>query len=53
MLAVNVEGTTALPPLRRTWEVASVAEALAGEHGWAIVPLPSDSDVVLHSARPG
>jgi hypothetical protein len=53
MLAVNVEGTTALPPLRRTWDVASVAGVLAGKLGWAIVPLPSDSDVVLHSARPG
>ena len=43
----------ALPTLRRSWDVPSVAEGLAGELGRAIVPLPGDSDVVLPSARPG
>jgi NAD(P)-dependent dehydrogenase (short-subunit alcohol dehydrogenase family) len=39
--------------LRSFWDVRSVAEALTGEFGRAIVPLPGGSDVVLPSARRG
>jgi len=60
-LSIMHPPAAALPTLRRIWDVPSVAEALAGELGRAIVPLPAiptsscppPGPASEHSAGPG